>query len=111
MASKVLAAAIRSMYGTASKIFTSAAVVRLGNAFPTTRSNSIAPDTVRSPWSTSVKFPFAPIQSVSLSLALWKFVAVLRFGRVTEEAAIAVATRNRFGHQVRVAHFVWPTVQ
>jgi hypothetical protein len=129
----VLAAAIRSMYGTASKIFTSAAVARLGNAFPTTRSNNIAPDTVRSPWSTSVKFLFAPIQSVSLSLAFVEIRSVpqVRLSdrggghcRCDQKAASGtksawlISSGRLFSRSVRLAHRptiapslyqIWPT--
>src|SRR5579872_6597463 len=93
MASKVLAAAIRSRYGTPSKASMSAALARLGKESPITRSNGITRDTVLSPRS----FPragwgSAPYPKPQLTIAVgeilivrhwWPLLARLGEGRRT----------------------------
>ena len=77
MASKVLAAAIRSRYGTPSKALMSAAPARLGNESPITRSNSITRDTVLSPRSIPrADWRFAPYPKPQLTIAVGEILTV-----------------------------------
>src|SRR5580658_6774138 len=77
MASKVLAAAIRSRYGTLSKALMSAALARLGNESAITRSNSITRDTVLSPRSfPRADWRFALCPKPQLTIAVGEILTV-----------------------------------